>query len=370
MNSHTSPELDPSRAHINPLGLRSIDHIEFIVDNADEWADYHVQCMGMQKRAYGDESTGLKGRRAFVVGQGRVNFIFAEPQGDSPEANQLRAHFDKHGNGVKDIAFRVKNAANSLKTASESGATVVRDLDVQDGFQAGSIAAYGDTIHTFLERDRGAPFAPGYQNIPGGIEDSDIHFMMIDHVVANVEDMDQWCDYYRKIFGFDQLAHFNIDTGRSSLMSKVMKDNLGYIKLPINEPSSENSQIQLYLDDYKGPGVQHIALLTSNIITAISEMRSNGVDFLHVPDTYFEELPGRVGEIEEPLDKLQENGILVDRDRPDGYLLQLFTKPIFERPTLFYEVIQRKGNSDGFGEGNFQALFEAIEREQERRGLL
>jgi 4-hydroxyphenylpyruvate dioxygenase len=213
-------------------------------------------------------------------------------------------------------------------------------------------------------------FAPGYENVAGGIEFSNIHIMMIDHVVANVEVMDEWVDYYARVFGFDETAHFDIDTGRSSLMSKVVGDEEGYVRLPINEPSSKNSQIQEFLDEFRGAGVQHIALLTSNIVDTVLEMKRLGMKFLELPDSYFEMMPERVGEIQESIDDLQRAGILVDRDREDGYLLQLFSKPIFDRPTLFYEIIQRRGNSVGFGEGNFQALFEAIEREQAKRGSL
>ncbi|MBC8108631.1 MAG: 4-hydroxyphenylpyruvate dioxygenase [Anaerolineae bacterium] len=354
----------------NPLGLKGVDHIEFLVDNADEWSAYHESKLGMYRRAYGDPSTGLKGRKAFVVGQGRVNFLFAEPAGSGPEADAIRAHIAKHGNGVKDVAFRVKDVAASLAAASKAGAKVVRSLDSKDGFTGGSIAAYGDTIHTFISRTNHAQFAPNYVNMPGGVEEGEIQFMMIDHIVANVEHMNDWVEYYHRVFGFDETRHFDINTGKSALMSKVVGPTEGYVKLPINEPSSENSQIQEFLNEYKGPGVQHIALLTNDIIQTVGEMRNRGMNFLDVPDTYYELMPGRVGEIKENIEPLKKLRILVDRDRADGYLLQLFSQPIFDRPTLFYEVIQRRGNSDGFGEGNFTALFEAIEREQAKRGTL
>jgi 4-hydroxyphenylpyruvate dioxygenase len=304
------------------------------------------------------------------VGQGRINFLFAEPSGSGPEADAIRAHLARHGNGVKDIAFRVRDAATALNRAAAAGARVVRPLDEHDVFRGATIAAYGDTTHTFIERKGHADFAPGYVNVPGGIEDSEIQLMMLDHVVANVEHMDEWVEFYHRVFGFDQTAHFDINTGRSALMSKVVGDAEGYIKLPINEPSSPNSQIQEFLDEYRGPGVQHIALLTADIVGTVREMRARGAQFLEVPGTYYDELPGRVGRIKEDLDELRGLGILVDRDREDGYLLQLFSKPIFDRPTLFYEIIQRRGNSEGFGEGNFRALFEAIEREQAARGKL
>jgi 4-hydroxyphenylpyruvate dioxygenase len=360
----------PVRQDYNPMGVKGLDHVEFYVDDVNAWADYHEKRLGMYRRAQGDPSTGLKGRKAIVVGQGRVNFLFAEPAGDSPEARAIAEHIEKHGNGVHDVAFRVRSVEQALAHAESQGIRIVRRPEAGSDFVAGAIAAYGDTIHTFIERKSHSLFAPGYVNVPGGMEDDDIQFMMIDHIVANVERMQEWCDYYHRVFGFEEARHFDINTGRSALMSKVMGPSEGYIKLPINEPSSQNSQIQEFLDEYRGPGVQHIALLTSDIITTVREMRNRGMDFLDVPDTYYEAAPARVGEIREKMEQLKDLRILVDRDRPDGYLLQLFSKPIFDRPTLFYEVIQRRGNSDGFGEGNFTALFEAIEREQAKRGRL
>lgn len=357
-------------AHANPLGLRGIDHIEFIVDDADQWRDFFVRKYGMACRYYADETTGVKGRRAHVVGQGRINFIVAEPKGHGDEADFLRWHLEKHGCGVRDVAFRVRDAKHALKEATRRGANLSRPIDDHDEFFASAIAAYGDTVHTFITREAGAGFAPGYEPVPGAEEDERIHFAMIDHVVANVEHMEEWVAYYEKIFGFDLFMHFDINTGRSALMSKVMSSTDGWVKLPINEPSSQNSQIQEYLDKYNGPGVQHIALLTPNIVETVAAMRTRGQDFLDVPDSYYDaEFDERIGTIEEDKDVLKRLKILVDRDH-DGYLLQLFTKCVFTRPTLFFEVIQRRGGAKGFGEGNFRALFEAIEREQLARGSL
>jgi 4-hydroxyphenylpyruvate dioxygenase len=359
-----------AKAETNPLGIKGIDHIEFIVDDADAWRDYFVRKFGMTPRFYADEKSGVRGRRAHVVGQGRINFLLAEPQGRGAEADFLRWHLERHGNGVRDVAFRVKDARHALGEAARRGATVVRPLDEHDTFNGGSIAAYGDTIHTFIERKPHTDFAPGYKPVPGSLTDGDIHFAMIDHVVANVERMEDWVQYYERIFGFDLFMHFDIDTGRSALMSKVVSSTDGWVKLPINEPSSQNSQIQEFLDRYQGPGVQHIALLTPDIVATVAEMRRRDVDFLDVPDTYYDaEFDARVGKIEEDKEELKRLKILVDRDH-DGYLLQLFTKCVFTRPTLFFEVIQRRGRAMGFGEGNFRALFEAIEREQMRRGTL
>ena len=305
------------------------------------------------------------------MGQGRINFLFAEPQGSGAAADAIREHLAKHGNGVKDVAFRVKNVDVALRHAASAGARIVRPIDEHEVFIGGSIAAYGDTIHTFIQRKPHANFAPGYVNVAGGIEDEEIQLMMIDHIVANVEHMDEWCDFYARVFGFEQTAHFDIKTGRSALMSKVMGDTDGYIRLPINEPSSEKSQIQEFIDEYRGPGIQHIALLTPDIVDTVREMRAPAAwNFLTCRERISTCFRSAVGQIKENMESLRELGVLVDRDHPDGYLLQLFSKPVFDRPTLFYEVIQRRGNSDGFGEGNFRALFEAIEREQMKRGSL
>ena len=355
---------------VNPLGLKGIDHIEFLVDDADKWRDFFVGKYGMTHRFHASSATGVKGRRAHVVGQGRINFVVAEPQGRGGEADFIRGHLERHGCGVRDVAFRVRDARHALAEASRRGAKVVRALDEHASFIGGSIAAYGDTIHTFIERKPHTEFAPGYAPVPGAEERGHIHFAMIDHVVGNVEHMDEWVDYYERVFGFDLFMHFDINTGRSALMSKVMSSTDGWVKLPINEPSSQNSQIQEFLDRYGGPGVQHIALLTPNIIGTVAAMRGRGQDFLEVPDTYYDaEFDRRIGVIEEDKEVLRSLKILVDRDH-DGYLMQLFTKCVFARPTLFFEVIQRRGRALGFGEGNFRALFEAIEREQARRGTL
>ncbi|HYC69645.1 MAG TPA: 4-hydroxyphenylpyruvate dioxygenase [Opitutaceae bacterium] len=359
------------KSGVNPLGLKGIDHIEFYVDDADQWRDFFVNKYGMYPRAYGDAGTGLAGRRAHVVGQGRVNFVVSEPQGDGPVAEFLRHHLDKHGCGVRDVALKVKDAGHAFAEAQRRGASAARELYADAGVAHGAVAAYGDTIHSFVERRDHTQFLPGFRNVPGGIEDRDINFAMIDHVVANVERMEEWVRYYEEVFGFDLFMHFDINTGRSALMSKVVSSTDGWIKMPINEPSSANSQIQEFLDQYNGPGVQHIALLTPDIVATIGEMRRMGQEFLDVPDSYYDAtFEERVGRIDEDKDELRKLRILVDRDNEEGYLLQLFTKCVFARPTLFFEVIQRKGKSIGFGEGNFRALFEAIEREQAKRGTL
>jgi 4-hydroxyphenylpyruvate dioxygenase len=359
------------KSGVNPLGVRGFDHIEFYVDRADQWRDFFVQKYGMFPRAYGDATTGLKGRRAHVVGQGRVNFVVSEPQGEGAEADFLRHHLDVRGCGVRDVAFKVKDARLAFTEAQRRGATAVRGLFEDASIAHAAIAAYGDTIHSFVERRTPGEFMPGFRNVSGGVEAREINFAMIDHVVANVESMDQWVTYYEQVFGFDLFMHFDINTGRSALMSKVVSSTDGWVKLPINEPSSANSQIQEFLDQYKGAGVQHIALLTPDITATIDEMRRMGQEFLDVPESYYDaSFDERVGRIEEDKEQLKKLKILVDRDNETGYLLQLFTKCVFARPTLFFEVIQRRGRSVGFGEGNFRALFEAIEREQASRGTL
>ena len=361
---------NPNLSKGNPMTIRGVDHIVFYVSDANQWARWHEDVLGMRRRFEGDPKSGLDGQHAIVVGQGRVNFVFAEPAGKGPLHDEIARHIETHGNGVKDVAFRVRDVDQAAAHARKVGAKVLNEPTKKDGFHHAQIAAYSDTVHSLVHRENHGQFAPGFKGVAGGVEDDEVQLAMIDHIVANVNSMNEWVDYYAKIFGFDETRHFDINTGKSALMSKVVGDEDGYIKLPINEPSSENSQIQEFIDEYRGQGVQHIALLTPDIITAVSEMRARGMRFLDVPDTYYEEMPGRVGEIKEKMDKVKKNRILVDRDRPDGYLLQLFSQPLFDRPTMFYEIIQRRGNSDGFGEGNFRALFEAIEREQAKRGTL
>ncbi len=359
----------------NPLGVKGFDHIEFIVDDADAWRDYYVNRFGMTLRAYGNASTGLDGRKAYLVGQGRINFLIAQAEGSGPMFDEYKAHFDKHGNGVKDVAFLVEDALAALTEAVKRGATNICEprIDKENGYISTVIAAYGDTVHSFVQRDdRASVYLPGLILTEESKHETDINFAMIDHVVANVEVMDEWVNFYENIFGFEPTRHFDINTGKSALMSKVMGSTSGYIKMPINEPSSGNSQIQEYLDEYNGPGVQHIALLTKDIVKTIEAMRSTGMDFLDINDSYYDEtFKKRMGNIDENIEDLHRNNILADKDEGEsGYLLQIFTKCIFERPTVFHEVIQRKGGAKGFGEGNFKALFESIEREQARRGTL
>jgi 4-hydroxyphenylpyruvate dioxygenase len=359
------------------LRLGGIDHIEFWVGNARQTAGFFASAFGFDIVAYAGPETGLADRASYVLRQGDIRFVFtAGLSADSP----VTAHARAHGDGVRDLAFLVDNAAVAYETALARGATGLRapwvESDADGRIVRATVAAYGDTRHTFVERaDYTGLFAPGYQAPelvrPVG---PPVGLVRVDHVVANVElgQLEAWVNYYARIFGFDQLVHFDdetISTEYSALMSTVVWDG-SKVVLPINEPATglRRSQIQEYLDCYGGPGVQHIALRTSDIVTTVRALRDRGVRFLRVPGTYYDAAVERMAGIDLPWDDLADLGILADRDH-EGHLLQVFTETIGDRPTLFFEIIQREG-SRGFGAGNFKALFEAIEREQARRGNL
>lgn len=365
----------------DPLSLRRIDHVRFFVGNARQSAYFYRNAYGFDVVAYAGLETRLRHEAGYVLRQGDITFVLASPlRADHPESQRLVLH----GDGVQDIAFEVDDVAAAYTAALERGALGVTPptaLEDRHGvYEAATIRAYGDTTHSFVNRDRyQGVFAPGYEPIdperysPRTLRPCGLR--AIDHVVANVEEgqMDQWVGFYERILGFSQLVHFDdedISTEYSALMSKVVQDGQGRIKMPINEPAEgrRKSQIEEYLEFYGGPGVQHIALATDNILETVSAMRDNDVSFLRVPPTYYEALPDRVGNIDEDVRELAKLGILVDRD-DEGYLLQIFTKPVEDRPTLFFEIIQRRG-ARSFGKGNFKALFEAIEREQMLRGTL
>ena len=359
----------------DPVPLKAVHHIEFWVGNAKQAAFFYRNAFGFNQIAYSGLETGDRNKASYVMEQGRVRLVFSTPQNGN---NGISAHIKKHGDGVKDIAFHVDDAkacyeacvARGAKSASEP-----RILEDDNGkVTHASICTYGETIHSFISHDTyKGPFLPGFQENKKRGKNVGIKF--VDHVVGNVElgKMEEWVKFYANTMGFTQLQHFSdddISTEYSALMSKVMESDNGRIKFPINEPAEgkRKSQIDEYLEFYEGPGVQHIALLTGDIIKAITKLKENGVEFLEVPDTYYEDLEQRVGKIDEDMEVLKKLRILVDRD-DEGYLLQLFTKLVEDRPTLFYEIIQRKG-SKGFGVGNFKALFEAIERHQAERGNL
>lgn len=359
----------------NPLNLKRIHHVEFWVGNAKQAAYYYRLAFGFSQFAYSGLETGQREAASYALQQGKARFLLTTPL--KPEG-PLAAHLSRHGDGVRDIAFEVPDADAAFAEAVRRGATALSApqevSDTHGSVRRASIQAYGDTIHSFISHHGySGPFLPGFTEayVPG----AGVGVLVVDHMVGNVElgKMNQWAEFYEKVLGFHRYITFDdkdISTEYSALMSVVMSDNNQVVKFPINEPAEgkKKSQIQEYLDFYYGPGVQHIALLTKDIVATVKQLMANGVEFLKAPDSYYDELPGRVGEIDEDMAVLKKLGILVDRD-DEGYLLQLFSKPVEDRPTLFFEIIQRKG-ARGFGKGNFRALFESIEREQARRGNL
>ncbi|MBS1855370.1 MAG: 4-hydroxyphenylpyruvate dioxygenase [Acidobacteria bacterium] len=360
------------------LPLNGTDHVEFYVGNARQAAHYYRTAFGFRLAAYRGPETGTRDRASYLLVQNKIRFVLTTAL--SP-GHPIAEHVKQHGDGVRDIALWVDDAAGAWRETTRRGARSVREpetlTDEHGSVRLASIAIYGDTIHTFVERaDYRGVFLPGFRAVPG--EDAltrPTGLLHIDHMVGNVGwgEMNRWVDFYRDVMGFRMFKHFDdkdISTEYSALMSKVMSNGNERVKFPINEPAEgkRKSQIEEYLDFYHGPGVQHIAMATGDIIETVGRMRTQGVEFLRVPSTYYDDLEARVGHIDEPIGELRKLGILVDRD-DEGYMLQLFTRPVEDRPTLFYEVIQRKG-SRSFGKGNFKALFEAIEREQALRGNL
>lgn len=359
----------------NPLRLRKIHHVEMWVGNARQAAYFYREAFGFSQIAYAGLETGLRDRCSFVLEQGQAKLVLTSSFDPDSEISD---HVQRHGDGVKDICLHVDDTDRTFAETLERGAAPVAEpYDVSDDngqIRRATIATYGDTVHSLVsDKVYHGPFLPGY--VEEKIATEDAGLLRYDHMVCNVElgKMDYWASWYEKVMGFNRFIQFTedqISTEYSALMSIVMSDNSYSIKFPINEPADgrNKSQIEEYLDFYRGPGVQHLAMLTSDIVKTVQRLAANGVKFIEVPDAYYEALPERVGEIDESIRDLQPLGILADRDH-EGYLLQLFTQPVVDRPTLFFEIIQRKG-SRGFGEGNFKALFEAIEREQARRGNL
>ncbi len=357
--------------------INGTDYVEFYVGNAKQASHFYQSAFGFQFAAYRGPETGVRDRASYLLVQDKIRLVLTTPLGPDGE---VADHVRRHGDGVRDIALWVDDARDAHAKALERGAESAGDprtLRDDDGeVVVAAIKIYGDTIHSLIERKnyRGL-FLPGFQPRDPHYQAAPTGLQYVDHCVGNVElgRMNTWVGFYERVMGFKNLISFDdedISTEYSSLMSKVMTNGNERIKFPINEPAKgkKKSQIDEYLDFYRGPGVQHLALATSDIIATVTALRDRGVEFLHAPTTYYEELQGRVGKIDEPIDKLEELGILVDRD-PDGYLLQIFSKPVEDRPTLFYEIIERKG-ARSFGKGNFKALFEAIEREQGLRGNL
>ena len=354
------------------------DHLEFYVGNAKQVAYFYISAFGFSPYAYSGPETGAKDKVSYVLRRNKVFFVFTTPLSSNNFATKW---LSRHGDGVRDIAIRVDCDKIAYDSCISRGAKSIMPPtvteDVNGSFGKSTIQTYGDTVHSFIcRKNYSGLWAPGFKrlNMPK-IKSNIPNLIKIDHIVGNVEvhKMDFWKEYYENVFGFSTFVKFDeddISTEYSSLKSVVVRSKNLKVKLPINEPPEglKKSQIEEYLDSNEGPGVQHIAILTDDIVDAIEKLRLNGVDFLDVPDSYYDDLSKRIGDVDEDIEKLKKLKILVDRDE-EGYLLQLFTKPLQDRPTLFIEIIQRKG-SRGFGQGNFQALFEAIEREQEKRGNL
>jgi 4-hydroxyphenylpyruvate dioxygenase len=362
--------------------INGTDYIEFYVGNAKQASVYYRSAFGFRLVAYRGPETGTRDRASYVLQQDKIRLVLttAIRPDLGAEARAVADHVYRHGDGVRDLALWVDDARDAFVKAVERGAEPVHEPRVMrddDGeIVVAAIRTYGETIHSLVER-RGyrGTFMPGFRAVETHYQPAGVGLKYVDHCVGNVElgKMNTWVQFYADVMGFRNLLTFDdkdISTEYSALMSKVMANGNDRIKFPINEPAEgkKKSQIDEYLEFYGGPGVQHMALATDDILATVTALRERGVEFLTVPTTYYETLQDRVGRIDEPLEALAALGILVDRD-PDGYLLQIFTKPVQDRPTVFYEIIQRKG-AKGFGKGNFKALFEAIEREQELRGNL
>ena len=360
------------------LPLEGTDYVELYVGNAKQAAHYYMSAFGFQALAYAGPETGRKDSVSYAVRQHKLTFVLTTPLRSD---NDMADHIYKHGDGVKFLALRVPDATNAWKETTRRGARSFMEpkhMKDENGVVVMSgIHTYGDTVHLFIERTHytGA-FMPGFRPWNNPLfQPTDTGLLYVDHCVGNVgwNQMNPWVKFYEEVMGFKNILSFDdedISTEYSALMSKVMSSGSGFVKFPINEPAEgkKKSQVEEYLEFYNGEGCQHVALATNDIVKTVKELMSRGVEFLKVPTTYYDDLLDRVGKIDEDIEPLKELGILVDRDN-EGYLLQLFSKPVEDRPTLFFEIIQRKG-AKSFGKGNFKALFEAIEREQELRGNL
>ena len=361
------------------LPIMGTDYVEYYVGNAKQAAHFYKTALGFQSLAYAGLETGMKDRTSYVVVQDKIKLVFTTPLPGN-ESTFIDDHITKHGDGVKVIALWVEDAKKAWEETTKRGAKSYFEPRIEkdnsgEVVRAG-IHTYGDTVHIFVERKNyNGVFIPGFERWESSYNPTTCRLKYIDHMVGNVGwgEMNIWAKFYNETMGFANLITFDdkdISTQYTALMSKVMTNGNGRIKFPINEPAEgkKKSQIEEYLDFYGGPGCQHIAVATDDIVFTVSEMKKRGVEFLYVPGTYYDTVGGRVGEIEEDMSILKQHGIMVDRD-DEGYLLQIFTKPLTDRPTLFFEIIQRKG-AQSFGKGNFKALFESIEAEQERRGTL
>jgi 4-hydroxyphenylpyruvate dioxygenase len=377
MKTSTVAPLKKDKVMEDFLPLQGTDYVEFYVGNAKQAAHYYKTAFGFQSLAYAGPETGLKDKASYVLRQNKLTFVLTTPL---QKGNKIADHINKHGDGVKILALKVDDAKNAWKeTTKRGGKSYLEPVTLKDEFGVvimSGIHIYGETVHLFIERKnyRG-PFMPGYRKWESAYNPCETGLLYVDHSVGNVgwNQMNKWVKFYEEVMGFRNILSFDdkdISTEYSALMSKVMSNGNGYVKFPINEPAEgkKKSQVEEYLDFYNGEGCQHIAIATNNIIDTVSQLKDRGVEFLKIPASYYADVLERVGHIDEDLKPLSELGILIDRDN-EGYLLQIFSKPVEDRPTLFFEIIQRKG-AKSFGKGNFKALFEAIEREQAERGNL
>ena len=368
-------EIDKSVTDFLPL--QGTDYVEFYVGNAKQAAHYYKTAFGFQSLAYAGPETGVKDRASYVIRQNKLTFVLTTPIRSNHE---IAGHIARHGDGVKVLALQVEDAASAWEeTTKRGGKSYLKPITLKDDegqVVMSGIHTYGDTVHLFIERKNySGPFMPGYRKWESVYNPGGTGLLYVDHCVGNVgwNQMNPWVTFYQDVMGFKNILSFDdkdISTEYSALMSKVMSNGNGYVKFPINEPAEgkKKSQVEEYLEFYDGEGVQHVALATHNIIETVTELRNRGVEFVKIPSSYYATVLDRVGHIDEDLEPLRELGILIDRD-DEGYLLQIFSKPVEDRPTLFFEIIQRKG-AKSFGKGNFKALFEAIEREQAERGNL
>ena len=368
---------DTKQMPVDFLPLQGTDYVEFYVGNAKQAAHFYKTAFGFQSLAYAGPETGVKDKASYVIRQNKLTFILTTPVRAN---NEIADHIYKHGDGVKVIALKVDDATSAWKETTKRGAKSYMEpkilKDDSGEIVMSGIHIYGETVHVFIERKNySGVFMPGYREWKTDYNPTDTGLLYVDHCVGNVgwNQMNPWVKFYQDVMGFRNILTFDdkdISTEYSALMSKVMSNGNGFVKFPINEPAEgkKKSQVEEYLDFYDGEGVQHVAIATNNIIETVSELQKRGVEFLKIPASYYTDVLDRVGHIDEDLVPLKDLGILIDRD-DEGYLLQIFSKPVEDRPTLFFEIIQRKG-AKSFGKGNFKALFEAIEREQAERGNL
>ncbi|MBP6024958.1 4-hydroxyphenylpyruvate dioxygenase [Ferruginibacter sp.] len=359
------------------LPLQGTDYVEFYVGNAKQAAHFYKTAFGFQSLAYAGPETGMKDKVSYVIRQNKLTFVLTTPLKGN---NDIADHIYKHGDGVKVLALKVDDATSAWhETTKRGGKSYLQPVTLKD--DAGEVVlsgihTYGDTVHLFVERKNySGVFMPGFREWKSGYNPASTGLLYVDHCVGNVgwNQMNPWVKFYEDVMGFKNILSFDdndISTEYSALMSKVMSNGNGYVKFPINEPAEgkKKSQVEEYLDFYNGEGVQHVAIATADIVATVTELQNRGIEFLNIPESYYQTVLDRVGKIDEDLAPLQKLGILIDRD-DEGYLLQIFSKPLEDRPTLFFEIIQRKG-AKSFGKGNFKALFEALEREQDARGNL